>query len=180
VLRFSGRQRHDARSRHTALMTQARSTLIPPGHAVFVHVTTRCVRRAWLFGYDRFSNRRFDHRCGLIESRVRELAEVYAVGVYAFACWRLGERRCWGDFWRYGAWVCWRDFGLSFTAGITDRLSVEWGFFGATAPGCAGGIPAWGGVVAVDVGCGAGFGACGGRLRPAPGVFGLSLTLTGH
>ncbi|MCU0757324.1 MAG: hypothetical protein MUE46_19790, partial [Xanthomonadales bacterium] len=54
-------------------------------HAVFVHVTTRCVRRAWLFGHDRFSNRRLDHRCGLIESRVRELAEVFAVGVYAFA-----------------------------------------------------------------------------------------------
>jgi REP element-mobilizing transposase RayT len=66
-------------------MTQARSTLIPPGHAVFVHVTTRCVRRAWLFGYDRLSNRRYDHRCGLIESRVRELAESFAVGVYAFA-----------------------------------------------------------------------------------------------
>jgi len=66
-------------------MTQARSTLIPPGHAVFVHVTTRCVRRAWLFGHDRFSDRRYDHRCGLIESRVRELAEVFAVGVYAFA-----------------------------------------------------------------------------------------------
>jgi REP element-mobilizing transposase RayT len=66
-------------------MTQARSTLIPPGHAVFVHVTTRCVRRAWLFGKDRFSNHRFDHRCGLIEARVRELAKVFAVGVYAFA-----------------------------------------------------------------------------------------------
>jgi REP element-mobilizing transposase RayT len=66
-------------------MTQARSTLIPPGHAVFVHVTTRCVRRAWLFGKDRFSNRRYDHRCELIEARVRELAEVFAVGVYAYA-----------------------------------------------------------------------------------------------
>jgi hypothetical protein len=66
-------------------MTQARSTLIPPGHAVFVHVTTRCVRRAWLFGHDRLSNRRYGHRCALIEARVRELAEVYAVGVYAFA-----------------------------------------------------------------------------------------------
>jgi hypothetical protein len=64
-------------------MTQARSTLIPPGHAVFVHVTTRCVRRAWLFGHDRFSNRRYDHRCGLIEARVRELAEVFAVGSFA-------------------------------------------------------------------------------------------------
>jgi REP element-mobilizing transposase RayT len=50
-----------------------------------VHVTTRCVRRAWLFGRDRFSNQRFDHRCGLIEARVRELADVFAVGVYAFA-----------------------------------------------------------------------------------------------
>jgi hypothetical protein len=66
-------------------MTQARSTLIPSGHAVFVHVTTRCVRRTWLFGKDRFSNRRFDHRCELIEVRVRELAGVFAVGVYAFA-----------------------------------------------------------------------------------------------
>ena len=70
-------------------MTQA---LIPPGHAVFVHVTTRCVRRAWLFGYDRLNNRRYDHRCGLIETRVRELAENFAVGVYAFA-WVIGWSR---------------------------------------------------------------------------------------
>jgi hypothetical protein len=66
-------------------MTQAHATLIPPGHALFVHVTTRCVRRAWLFGRDRFNNRRYDHRCGLIEARVRDLADVFAVGVYAYA-----------------------------------------------------------------------------------------------
>jgi len=66
-------------------MSHARSKLIPPGHPVFVHVTTRCVRRAWLFGKDRFSNRRFDYRCGLIEARVRDLADAFAVGVYAFA-----------------------------------------------------------------------------------------------
>jgi hypothetical protein len=39
----------------------------PAGHAA-----TCCVR-AWLFGRDRFSNRRYDHRCGLIEARVHEL-----------------------------------------------------------------------------------------------------------
>jgi REP element-mobilizing transposase RayT len=66
-------------------MTQARSTLIPPGHAVYAHVVTRCVRRAWLFGKDRFSNRRFDHRCALVEGRVRLLAGIFGVGVYAFA-----------------------------------------------------------------------------------------------
>jgi hypothetical protein len=38
-----------------------------------------------LFGYDRFGHRRYDHRCGPIESRVRALAETFAVGVYAFA-----------------------------------------------------------------------------------------------
>ncbi len=48
--------------------------------------------------------------------------------------------------------------------------------FGATAPGCAGMLSAWGGVVAADVGCGAGFGAGGGRLPLGGGVFGLSLT----
>jgi REP element-mobilizing transposase RayT len=66
-------------------MTQARSTLIPPGHAVYAHVVTRCVRRAWLLGKDCFSNRRFDHRCALVEGRVRQLTELFGVGVYAFA-----------------------------------------------------------------------------------------------
>ncbi len=66
-------------------MTQARSTLIPPGHAINAHVVTRCVRRAWLLGKDRLSNRRFDHRCALVEGRVRHLAEIFGVGVYAFA-----------------------------------------------------------------------------------------------
>jgi hypothetical protein len=45
------------------------ATLIPPGHAVFVHVTTRRIRRAWLFGKDRFSNLRSPTRRFYAETR---------------------------------------------------------------------------------------------------------------
>ncbi|MGY6553041.1 MAG: transposase [Wenzhouxiangella sp.] len=66
-------------------MTYPRCQIAPPGPPGFFHVISRCVRRAYLCGLDRYSGRNFDHRRQWIEDRIRFLAESFAVSVYAYA-----------------------------------------------------------------------------------------------
>ena len=51
----------------------------------YFHVVSRCVRRAFLCGVDEHSGRSYHHRKQWIEARLYELAEVFAVAVYAYA-----------------------------------------------------------------------------------------------
>ncbi|MCH8479786.1 MAG: hypothetical protein LAT56_17875, partial [Wenzhouxiangella sp.] len=46
----------------TACMTYPRHQIAPPDRAGTYHVVNRCVRRAYLCGNDKFSDRNFDHR----------------------------------------------------------------------------------------------------------------------
>ncbi len=66
-------------------MTYPRSQIAPPDEPGFFHVVTRCVRRAFLCGDDKFSGENFDHRRQWIEDRIRLLADSFAVSVYSFA-----------------------------------------------------------------------------------------------
>ncbi len=66
-------------------MTQARKTLVDPTHAATYHCVARCVRRAWLCGFDDYSRKSFEHRKPWVEKRIAELSEIFACGVYAYA-----------------------------------------------------------------------------------------------
>jgi len=66
-------------------MTTARSHLVDPTSPGFYHCISRCVRRAWLCGVDAYSGQSFEHRRAWVEERLLELAEIFAVGLYAYA-----------------------------------------------------------------------------------------------
>ena len=66
-------------------MTRPRSALISLADTPWYHVVNRCVRRAFLCGNDTVTGQCFDHRRGWIETRIRELASVFAIDVAAYA-----------------------------------------------------------------------------------------------
>lgn len=66
-------------------MTSPRHQLVDPAQPGFYHCVSRCVRRAYLCGEDRYTGRSFEHRRQWIESRLLELADLFAVGLYAYS-----------------------------------------------------------------------------------------------
>ena len=58
-------------------MTLPRSQQISLDHTPYYHCTTRCVRRAFLCGKDRYSGKRFDHRKQWLEERLAKLSRVF-------------------------------------------------------------------------------------------------------
>ena len=66
-------------------MTSARRLLVDPDTSGFYHCISRCVRRAWLCGIDPYDGKSYEHRRGWVEQRLLELADIFAVGVYAYA-----------------------------------------------------------------------------------------------
>ena len=66
-------------------MTTARALIVNPGCPGTFHCVSRCVRRAFLCGEDALSGRSFEHRKQWIEDRLLELADIFAVGLYAYA-----------------------------------------------------------------------------------------------
>ena len=65
-------------------MTQARKTLVDTGHAASFHCVARCVRRAWLCGFDDYLGKSFEHRKPWVERRILEMGEIFACGIYAY------------------------------------------------------------------------------------------------
>ena len=49
------------------------------------HVTSRCVRRAFLCGVDQISGRSYEHRRGWLEDRIRMLSSVFSLQLCAWA-----------------------------------------------------------------------------------------------
>ena len=66
-------------------MTQARSLLVPANAHGIYHCVSRCVRRAWLCGRDPLTGADHEHRRQWVEDRLAQLADLYAVSIWAYA-----------------------------------------------------------------------------------------------
>ena len=66
-------------------MTQARSHIVSKGQQAMYRCVTRCVRRAWLCGIDPLTGADHEQRKQAVEARIRQLGEIFAVGIYAYA-----------------------------------------------------------------------------------------------
>ena len=43
------------------------------------------MRRAWLCGIDTYTGKSFEHRKPVVEARIQQLGEIFAVGIYSYA-----------------------------------------------------------------------------------------------
>ncbi|HHI79703.1 MAG TPA: transposase [Planctomycetes bacterium] len=66
-------------------MTRARKEIIDEENPGFYHIIVRCVRQAFLCGYDKYSRRNYDHRKIWIRDRLRHLAGIFGIEVFSYA-----------------------------------------------------------------------------------------------
>jgi len=66
-------------------MTYARKSLVSLADTPYYHVVARCVRRAWLWGYDEYARRDYSHRKHWILERLAFLTSMFAIDVAAYA-----------------------------------------------------------------------------------------------
>ena len=66
-------------------MATPRCQLIDPDVPLCYHLVSRCVRRSWLCGFDRHTQRDYSHRKDWLLRRLKQLASAFAVDVYAYA-----------------------------------------------------------------------------------------------
>jgi len=66
-------------------MTQSRDSLISLADTLYYHCISRCVRRAFLCGEDKFSGQSFEHRREWMIDRIRYLTDVFSIEVCAYS-----------------------------------------------------------------------------------------------
>ncbi len=66
-------------------MTQARSTLVSATDTPYYHCISRCVRRAFLCGYDTRSQTDYEHRRQWLEDKILNAANVFSIKLCAYA-----------------------------------------------------------------------------------------------
>ena len=66
-------------------MTRPRKALISLADTPYYHITSRCVRRAYLCGVDHHSGQNYEHRRQWVVDRTRLLSSLFAIDVGAYA-----------------------------------------------------------------------------------------------
>ena len=66
-------------------MTYARKTLVSLADTPYHHVVARCVRRAWLWGYDEYAGRDYSHRKEWVLERLAQLTSIFTIEISAYA-----------------------------------------------------------------------------------------------
>ena len=66
-------------------MTRPRKDQIDIRETPYYHITSRCVRRAFLCGVDSHTGKSYEHRRSWIESRIRLLSSLFGVDICAYA-----------------------------------------------------------------------------------------------
>ena len=66
-------------------MTYPRKTLVCLQDTPYYHVIARCVRRAWLWGFDEYAGRDYSHRKAWVLERLAQQSAVFAIDICAYA-----------------------------------------------------------------------------------------------
>jgi hypothetical protein len=66
-------------------MPKPRSSQISLIDTAYYHCVSRCVRRAFLCGTDKYSGTSYEHRRTWVEDKVLWLSSVFAIGICAYA-----------------------------------------------------------------------------------------------
>ncbi|RBP50747.1 transposase [Arenicella xantha] len=66
-------------------MTQPRNTLVSATDTPYYHCVSRCVRRAFLCGYDQHTETDYEHRRQWLEAKLQHVATIFSIKLCAYA-----------------------------------------------------------------------------------------------